>query len=122
MEFNFNVFFGYENQINSMENKFVLALFAILMYSQVVLLLITGYLRKFKIYLFRKQLNILILTLGLTTFFGTFLVFLLYYIATDCTKVKILYCWISILISMFCFSIFNYNKVRKLVKNNQHQY
>jgi hypothetical protein len=117
MEFNFNVFFGLESQINTMGDRMILALFAIMMYGEVVLLIVSGYLKKFKITLFSSQLNIVILTLGLTIFFGTLVSLLLSYFVYDCSKVKILYCWIAILMSMFYFSIFNYNNVKKFVYN-----
>ena len=114
MEFNFDVFFGLETQINSMGDRMILALFAIIMYSEVLLLVVSGYLRKFKISLFHNQLNILILSLGLTIIFGTIVSVLLSNFVYDCSKVKILYCWIAIFASMFYFSVFNYNSVRKL--------
>lgn len=116
MEFNFDVFFGLESQINSMGDRMILAFFAVLMYSEVALLVISGYLRKFKIMIFSSQLNILILTLGLTIFFGTLVTLLLTYLVDDCSKVKILYCWIAILMGMFYFSVFNYNSVKKLLQ------
>lgn len=116
MEFNFDVFFGLESQINSMGDRMILAFFAVMMYSEVALLVISGYLRKFKIMIFSSQLNILILTLGLTIFFGTLVTLLLTYLVDDCSKVKILYCWIAILMGMFYFSVFNYNSVKKLLQ------
>ena len=116
MEFNFDVFFGLESQINSMGDRMILAFFAVLMYSEVALLVISGYLRKFKIMIFSSQLNILILTLGLTIIFGTLVTLLLTYLVDDCSKVKILYCWIAILMGMFYFSVFNYNSVKKLLQ------
>lgn len=116
MEFNFNYFFGLESQINTMGDKMMLALFAIMMYSEVVLLVLSGYLKKFRITFFNNQLNILILSLGLTIFFGTMVSLLLHYLVYDCTKVKIVYCWIAIYFSMFYFSVFNYNKVKNLFK------
>lgn len=115
MEFNFNYFFGLESQINGMQDKMLLALFAIVMYGQVFLILLTGFLRKFKISIFRSQLNVMILTLGLTTFFGTLVTLLLSFLVYDCSKVKVLYCWIAVLISMFYFSVFNYNKVKNFL-------
>ena len=114
MEFNFNLFFGYEEQINTMQDKMLLVLFAIVMYTQVFLLVLTGYLRKFNISIFRSQLNILIVTFGLTIFLGTLVTVLLYYLIYDITRVKILYCWIVILISMFYFSVFNYKNIKQV--------
>lgn len=114
MEFNFDVFFGLESQINSMGDRMILVFFAVMMYSEVALLVISGYLRKFKIALFHNQLTILVLALGLTIVFGTIVSLLLFYFVYDCSKVKILYCWIAIFASMFYFSVFNYNSVRKL--------
>lgn len=115
MEFNFNYFFGYELLLNNLQDKSILIFFAILMYGEVFLILLSGYLRKFKITFFLSQLNILILSVGLTIFFGTIVSLLLYYLVVDCSIVKIVYCWIAIFFSMFYFSVFNYNKVKKFL-------
>ena len=117
MGFNFDLFFGYEEQINTMQDRMLLILFAIVMYTQVFLLVLTGYLREFKISLFRSQLNILILTFGLTIFFGTLVSVLLFYLVYAITRVKILYCWIAILISMFYFSVFNYKSIKQVLSS-----
>ena len=115
MEFNFNYFFGLESPINNLQDKSILIFFAVLMYGEVFLILLSGYLRKFKITFFLSQLNILILSVGLTIFFGTIVSLLLYYLVVDCSIVKIVYCWIAIFFSMFYFSVFNYNKVKKFL-------
>lgn len=114
MEFNFNIFFGLESQIEAMGSKMLLGLFAILMYGQVILIVLSGYARRFNITIFKKEINVLILTLGLTTLFGTSLSLMLFYLINDCSRVKILYCWIVLFVSMFYFSIFNYKKVKSV--------
>ncbi len=110
-EFSFNTFFGYENIL--MEKPEIVLFGA--------MLLPIGLIMVFSIigWVFRKlQLNMYIIhallyTLLFTFFFGAVSMLILFFI-TDKNGVKLAWCWSSILIGMFCFSVINTNTISKM--------
>ncbi|SHF82432.1 hypothetical protein SAMN05443633_10752 [Chryseobacterium arachidis] len=114
MEFSFNTFFGYEQELN--QNSALLIFFAMLF--PLVLMIPIAVLG----WIFRKlQLNMyfihaLLYTLGFTFLVGTITIFCLYFL-TDKNGVKLMYCWICILLGMFSFCIINTNTLTKMFQD-----
>ena len=117
MEFNFNTFFGYENEINNLKDLVLIYGFATIIFGIIGLVFISVILRNMGLKILNSYiLYPLMLSLGVTLIVGIFPTIILYVVAYDVSGVKILYSWITIFIGMLLFIIFNLDMIKKLVK------
>ncbi|MGG1921457.1 UNVERIFIED_CONTAM: hypothetical protein POZ17_12735 [Ralstonia mannitolilytica] len=110
-EFSFNTFFGYENIL--MEKPEIVLFGAMLLPIGLIMVVsIIGWVfRKLKFNMYIIQA--ILYTLLFTFFFGTVTMLILFFI-TDKNGVKLAWCWSSIFLGMFCFSIINTNTISKM--------
>jgi hypothetical protein len=117
MEFNFNTFFGYENDINNLKDLVLIYGFAAIIFSIVGLIFIGAIVRKLG---FTAAISYfispLMLSLGLTLVVSILPTIIFYVVASNVSGVKIIYSWITIFTGMLLFSIFNLNTIKKFVK------
>ncbi|WP_374464893.1 hypothetical protein [Chryseobacterium sp.] len=109
--FSFNTFFGYENIL--MEKPEIVLFGAMLLPIGLIMVVsIIGWMfrkLKFNMYIIQAILYNLLFTF----FFGTVTMLILFFI-TDKNGVKLAWCWSSIFLGMFCFSIINTNTISKM--------
>lgn len=112
--FNFNTFFGHENQINNMGDQVLIYGFAGIIFSIVALLFISIVIRKLGLKSFNSYfINPLMLSLGLTLLVAILPTIVFYVVASDISGVKIMYSWITIFIGMLFFVGFNLETIKK---------
>jgi hypothetical protein len=117
MGFNFNVFFGYEDAINSLNDKVLIYGFASIVFGIVALLFLTFIIRKLGLDAINSYfINPLMLALGLTMFVSILPTIVFYVVASDLPAVKIVYSWIAIFIGMFLFVSINLKTIKSLFK------
>lgn len=114
MEFNFDTFFGYEQQINNQPDIVMIYSFGGIVFGIVGLLFLAIIIRKIGLNSINSFIiNPLMLTLGLT-FIISILPTVIFYVATsDISFVKIVYSWIVIFIGMLFFVGFNLETIKK---------
>lgn len=117
MGFNFNVFFGYEDAINSLSDKVLIYGFASIVFGIVALLFLTFIIRKLGLDAINSYfINPLMLALGLTMFVSILPTIVFYVVASDLPAVKIVYSWIAIFMGMFLFVSINLKTIKSLFK------
>lgn len=117
MGFNFNVFFGYEDVINSLDDKVLIYCFASLVFGMVALLLLSFVLRKIGLNAINRYfVTPLIMSLGLTVIVAILPTIVFYVVASDLPPVKIVYSWIAIFTGMLLFVVMNLQTIKNLFK------
>ena len=115
--FNFNTFFGYENEINGLEDQVLIYGFAGIIFGLLALTFIAVIFRKMGFTSFISfVINPLMLSLGLTLLVAILPTVVFYVVASDVSSVKILYSWITIFLGMLLFVMFNLETIRNFVK------
>ncbi|MBE8725065.1 hypothetical protein [Flavobacterium hungaricum] len=113
MEFNFNTFFGYEKEINTMQDQVLIYGFAIIIFSIVGLLFLAAILRKIGLTSFISFIiNPLLLSLGLTLIIAILPTIVFYTSNSEVSSVKIIYSWLTIFIGMLWFVFFNLETIK----------
>lgn len=117
MGFNFNVFFGYEDVINSLDDKVLIYCFASLVFGMVALLLLSFVLRKIGLNAINRYfVTPLIMSLGLTVIVAILPTIVFYVVALDLPPVKIVYSWIAIFTGMLLFVVMNLQTIKNLFR------
>ncbi|MFB9078287.1 hypothetical protein ACFFLS_16735 [Flavobacterium procerum] len=117
MEFNFNTFFGYEGEINALNDEVLIYGFASLIFGILGLLILASIVRMIGLNaVSRFFINPLLLTLGLTILVAIFPTIIFYVGTSDVSGVKIVYCWIAIFLGMLLFVIFNLQTIKDFFK------
>jgi hypothetical protein len=117
MGFNFNVFFGYEDVINSLDDKVLIYCFASLVFGMVALLLLSFVLRKIGLNAINRYfVTPLIMSLGLTVIVAILPTIVFYVVASDLPPVKIVYSWIAIFTGMLLFVVMNLQTIKNLFR------
>lgn len=110
-ELNFNSFFGYESLLNEKPEIVMFGAFLIPIVLLIIIAIIGGVFKKLKANMY--FIHAVLYTLLFTFFFGVFTILILIAI-TDRNGVKLAYCWLSIFIGMFFFSLLNTNTITKM--------
>lgn len=114
MGFNFNTFFGYENQINNQPDQVLIYGFASIVLGFVALIFMAFVIRKLGLSSINSYvINPLMLVLGLTFLLSIVPTVIFYVVTSDISFVKIMYCWIVIFIGMLFFVGFNLESIKK---------
>ncbi|WDF59978.1 hypothetical protein PQ462_01105 [Flavobacterium sp. KACC 22758] len=117
MEFSFNTFFGYENQINELKDQVLIYGFAGIIFGILGLLFIAVLLRKIGLNSINSFfVNPLMLALGLTLLVSIMPTIILYVVALDISGVKIVYSWITIFLGMILYVMFNLETIKSFFK------
>lgn len=117
MEFSFNTFFGYENQINELKDQVLIYGFAGIIFGILGLLFIAVLLRKIGLNTINSFfVNPLMLALGLTLLVSILPTIILYVVALDISGVKIVYSWITIFLGMVLYVMFNLETIKSFFK------
>jgi len=117
MGFSFNTFFGYENEINNLQDQVLIYGFAGIIFGILALLFLAILLRKIGLNTINSfVVNPLMLSLGLTLFVSILPTIVLYVVALDISGVKIVYSWIAIFIGMILFVMFNLETIKSFFK------
>ncbi|MCP2026597.1 cellulose synthase/poly-beta-1,6-N-acetylglucosamine synthase-like glycosyltransferase [Flavobacterium sp. HSC-32F16] len=117
MEFSFNSFFGYENEINNLKDQVLLYGFAGIIFTILGLLFLAVLLRKIGLNSVNSFfVNPLMLALGLTLLVSILPTIVLYVVALDISGVKIVYSWITIFIGMVLYVMFNLQTIKSFFK------
>ncbi|MCJ7932855.1 MAG: hypothetical protein MUW56_04295 [Chryseobacterium sp.] len=111
MEFSFNTFFGLERELAENPEMVIFGALFLPLIAFLPVVLIGWIFRKLK---FNKYIiHVLLYTLLFTFLLGILTIFILYFI-TDKNGVKLAYCWLTVLIGMFFFSMMNANTLTKM--------
>lgn len=114
MEFNFNTFFGYQDQINKLQDLVLIYGFAVIVFGILILVFISGFFRKIGFNALNSFFILpLMLCLGLSFFVAILPTILFYVVPSDISSVKMLYSWITIFCGMLLFVMFNLNTIKK---------
>jgi hypothetical protein len=117
MEFSFNTFFGYEQEINALNDQVLIYGFASIIFGIVGLLFVAMAVRKIGLNSLNSFfIHPLLLSLGLTFFVAILPTIVFYVVALDVSGVKIVYSWITIFIGMLLFVIFNLETIKSFFK------
>lgn len=117
MEFNFNTFFGYENEINSLKDQVLIYGFAGIIFTLLGLIFIAVLLRKIGFNAVNSfVINPLMLALGLTLLTAILPTIVFYVVALNVSSVKIVYSWITIFLGMLLFVMFNLEMIKSFFK------
>jgi hypothetical protein len=117
MEFSFNTFFGYEQEINALNDQVLIYGFASIIFGIVGLLFVAMAVRKIGLNSLNSFfIHPLLLSLGLTFFVAILPTIVFYAVALDVSGVKIVYSWITIFIGMLLFVIFNLETIKSFFK------
>ncbi|PWN70532.1 hypothetical protein C1631_011230 [Chryseobacterium phosphatilyticum] len=111
MEFSFNTFFGLEREVTEHPEMIIFMAMFLPLLCLIPVSLIGWVFRKLKINMY--IIHVLLYTLMFTFFVGVLTIFILYFI-TDKNAVKLIYCWFTVLIGMFFFSLTNTNTITKM--------
>ena len=116
MEFSFNTFFGYEQEINALNDQVLIYGFASIIFGIVGLLFVAMAVRKIGLNSLNSFfIHPLLLSLGLTFFVAILPTIVFYVVALDVSGVKIVYSWITIFIGMLLFVIFNLETIKSFL-------
>lgn len=114
MGFNFEHFFGYENQINKNPDLVLIYGFAGIIFGIMAMVLIAIILRKIGLALLVSYfLNPLMLTLGICFLVAIPPTILFKVLANDVSGVKLIYIWIAIFAGISIFTALNYQMLKK---------
>ncbi|AWK03840.1 hypothetical protein HYN56_06210 [Flavobacterium crocinum] len=114
MEFNFNTFFGYEQQINNQPDIVMIYSFAGIVFGIMALLFLAIIIRKIGLNSINSFIiNPLMLALGLTFIVSILPTVIFYVVTSDISFVKIVYSWIVIFIGMLFFVGINLETIKK---------
>lgn len=117
MGFNFNTLFGYETEINNLDDQILIYGFAIIIFSMLGLTILAIVARKIRFIAFINNfISPLLLSLGLTLFLSILPTIIFLVVASDISGVKIVYSWITIFLGMLFFVTFNVNMIKSFVK------
>ena len=117
MEFSFNTFFGYEQEINALNDQVLIYGFASIIFGIVGLLFVSMAVRKIGLNSVNSFfIHPLLLSLGLTFFIAILPTIVFYVVALDVSGVKIVYSWITIFIGMLLFVILNLETIKSFFK------
>lgn len=117
MGFSFNTFFGYENEINTLDNQVLIYGFAIIIFSIVGLTLIGGVARKIGFISINSYfISPLMLCLGLTLLVSILPTIVFCVVTSDVSGVQLVYSWITIFTGMLFFVMLNLSTIKKFVK------
>lgn len=111
MEFSFNTFFGLEREVTEHPEMIIFMAMFLPLLCLIPVSLIGWVFRKLKINMY--IIHVLLYTLMFTFIVGVLTIFILYFI-TDKNAVKLIYCWFTVLIGMFFFSLINTNTITKM--------
>ncbi len=117
MEFSFNTFFGYEQEINALNDQVLIYGFASIIFGIVGLLFVSMAVHKIGLNSLNSFfIHPLLLSLGLTFFVAILPTIVFYVVASDVSGVKILYSWIAIFIGMLLFVVVNLETIKNFFK------
>lgn len=117
MGFNFNTFFGYETDINNLDNQILIYGFAAIIFTMLGLSIIAAGARKMGfIAIISHFISPLLLCLGLTLILSILPTIIFLVVASDISGVKIIYSWIVIFLGMLFFVMFNLTTIKNFVK------
>ncbi|SEH29167.1 hypothetical protein [Chryseobacterium culicis] len=109
--FSFNTFFGLEDKIAAYPEATIFGAMLVPILLLIPIAVIGWIFRKLKFNMY--IIHVLMYTLLFTFIIGTLTIFILFFI-TDKNGVKLAYCWLTILVGMFFFSLINANTSTKM--------
>lgn len=116
MAFNFEVFFGYEQQINSNPDLVLIYGFAGIVFGIIAMLLLALILRKIGLtFIISNLLNPMILSFLICIMIAIPPTILFKMIANDLSGVKLIYIWLSILVGIHLFTFMNFSMIKKWI-------
>jgi len=110
-ELSFNTFFGYERMLTEKPEIVLFGAMLVPIGLLIGISIIGWVFRKLKLNMY--IIHALLYTLMFTFLFGAIAMLILFFI-TDRNGVKLAYCWLTIFIGMFFFSIVNTNTISKM--------
>ncbi|WP_288436268.1 hypothetical protein [uncultured Chryseobacterium sp.] len=109
--FSFNTFFGLEDKIAAYPEATIFGAMLVPILLLIPIAVIGWIFRKLKFNMY--IIHVLMYTLLFTFIIGTLTIFILFFI-TDKNGVKLAYCWLTVLVGMFFFSLINANTITKM--------
>ncbi len=109
--FSFNTFFGLEDQIANYPEVTIFGAMLVPILLLIPMAVIGWIFRKLKFNMY--IIHVLMYTLLFTFIVGVLTIFILFFI-TDKNGVKLAYCWLTVLVGMFFFSLINANTITKM--------
>ncbi|MBE4947786.1 hypothetical protein [Chryseobacterium culicis] len=109
--FSFNTFFGLEDKIAAYPEATIFGAMLAPILLLIPIAVIGWIFRKLKFNMY--IIHVLMYTLLFTFIIGTLTIFILFFI-TDKNGVKLAYCWLTVLVGMFFFSLINANTITKM--------
>lgn len=114
MAFNFEQFFGYENQINQNPDLVLIYGFAGIVFGVLAMIILTIVLRKIGLtFVISHFVNPLILSLLTCAAVALPPTILFKVVANNLSGVKLIYIWIAILVGIHIFTFLNYQLIKK---------
>ncbi|WP_126651844.1 hypothetical protein [Chryseobacterium aureum] len=110
-EFSFNTFFGLEDKIAAYPEATIFGAMLVPILLLIPIAVIGWIFRKLKFNMY--IIHVLMYTLLFTFIVGVLTIFILFFI-TDKNGVKLAYCWLTVLVGMFFFSLINANTITKM--------
>ncbi|MCQ9642032.1 hypothetical protein MP478_21830 [Chryseobacterium sp. WG14] len=110
-EFSFNTFFGLERHMAEYPEVAIFGALFLPLLLFIPVAVIGWIFRKLKFNMY--SIHVLLYTLMFTFVIGALTIFILFFI-TDRNGVKLAYCWLTVLIGMFFFSMINANTITKM--------
>lgn len=111
MEFSFNTFFGFENDLTAHPEIVIFGALFIPLLLMIPMAILGWIFRKLKLNMY--VIHTLLYTLMFTFLLGSVAMLILFFI-TDRNGIKLAYCWLTILAGMFFFSVMNTNTITKM--------
>ncbi|WP_288375934.1 hypothetical protein [Chryseobacterium culicis] len=109
--FSFNTFFGLEDKIAAYPEATIFGAMLVPILLLIPIAVIGWIFRKLKFNMY--IIHVLMYTLLFAFIIGTLTIFILFFI-TDKNGVKLAFCWLTILVGMFFFSLINANTITKM--------
>ncbi|MGG7469204.1 hypothetical protein ACVVIH_09670 [Chryseobacterium arthrosphaerae] len=110
-EFSFNTFFGLEREITEHPEMAIFGAMFLPLLLFIPAAVIGWIFRKLRFNMY--IIHVLMYTLLFTFVLGTLTIFVLYFI-TDKNGIKLAYCWLTVMVGMFIFSLINANTITKM--------
>lgn len=110
-EFSFNTFFGLEREITEHPEMAIFGAMFLPLLLFIPAAVIGWIFRRLKFNMY--IIHVLMYTLLFTFVLGTLTIFVLYFI-TDKNGIKLAYCWLTVMVGMFIFSLINANTITKM--------
>ncbi|MGG7551263.1 hypothetical protein ACQ7CX_11640 [Chryseobacterium arthrosphaerae] len=110
-EFSFNTFFGLEREITEHSEMVIFGAMFLPLLLFIPAAVIGWIFRKLRFNMY--IIHVLMYTLLFTFVLGTLTIFVLYFI-TDKNGIKLAYCWLTVMVGMFIFSLINANTITKM--------